>query len=292
MAAVFNNFNFDGDRNSTGMWARAETQLLNYWYINAGTFAGFGGLDAHMTRGGPLVRYPAGLNADVSVSTDERKPWGVWVGSYGDVGEGDRGIGGDLEVTWRPRPNVNLSLGPGYSHYLYNTQYVTTVSDALATSTYGHRYVFAELDQWQLQANIRVNWTFSPTMSLQLFAQPLISTGAYADYRELAAPRTYSFNTFQDVTEADGDITIDPDGAGSASPFTFSRPDFRFVSLRGNAVFRWEYRPGSTLYLVWTQQREDSDGEGQFEFGPAVRRLFVGRPDNVLAVKVTYWLGR
>jgi hypothetical protein len=169
---------------------------------------------------------------------------------------------------------------------------VTTVADPVATATYGHRYVFAELDQWQLQANLRANWTFSPTMSLQLFAQPLISTGAYTDYRELAAPRTYSFNTFEDVTEADGNVTIDPDGAGSASPFTFSRPDFRFVSLRGNAVFRWEYRPGSTLYLVWTQQREDSDGDGQFQFGPSVRRLLVGRPDNVLAVKLTYWLGR
>jgi len=291
MAAVFNNLNFDLDRNNTGLWARAESQLLGYQYVNVGMFADVGGQSPHQTRGGPLMRYPAGLNADATFSTDERKPWGVWVGSYGDVGAGDRGIGGDLEFTWRPRPNINLSFGPGYSHHIYNSQFITSVGDALATSTFGRRYVFAELDQWQIQANLRLNWTFSPTMSLQFFAQPLVSTGAYSDYRELAAARTYDFNGYE-VAVADGGLTVDPDGAGAAAPFTFSRPDFRFVSLRGNAVFRWEYRPGSALFVVWTQQREDNSDDGTFSFGPAVRRVFVGRPDNVVAVKVTYWLGR
>jgi hypothetical protein len=292
MAAVFGLTNFDGVRTGGGVWARAETQLRNYWHLNGGVFAAPGAYNQNLTRGGPLVWYPAGAEADVSVSTDERRPWRVWLGSYGSVGAGDRGIGGDLEVTYQPRPNVTVSLGPGYSHGLTEAQYVTTVDDALATATYGHRYVFARLDQWQVQANLRLNWTFSPTMSLQLFAQPLVATGAYSGYRELAAPRTFSFTDYGEVARADDELTVDPDGDGPAEAFTFDRPDFRFVSLRGNAVFRWEYRPGSTLFLVWTQQREDSETDGTFGLGPARRLLFNARPDNVFALKLTYWLGR
>jgi hypothetical protein len=292
MAAVFGVTNFDGVRTGGGLWTRAETQLLNYWRVNSGVFVGAGAYNQTLTRGGPLVWYPAGAEADVFVESDQRRAWRVGVGSYGSVGAGDRGIGGDLEVTYQPRPNVTVSLGPGYSHLLTEAQYVHTETDALASATYGQRYVFARLDQWQLQANLRLNWTFSPSMSLQLFAQPLVATGAYDGYGELAAPRTFSFTAYPDVARADDELTVDPDGDGPAAAFTFDRPDFRFVSLRGNAVFRWEYRPGSTLYLVWTQQREDSEADGAFALGPARRLLFDARPDNVVALKLTYWLGR
>ena len=157
------------------------------------------------------------------------------------------------------------------------------------TSTYGVRHVFADLDQWQASANLRMNWTFSPTMSLQLFAQPLIASGAYSDYKELARPRSYAFNDYA-YTDADGTVTVDPDGAAPA--FSFDRPDFRFASLRGNAVFRWEYRPGSTLFLVWTQQREASESNGVFDIGPSTRQLINADASHVFALKLSYWLGR
>jgi hypothetical protein len=291
MAAAFANLNFDGVRTGNGLWARAETQLLNYWHVNVGTFISLDAYDMHRTRGGPLALNPAGVNADVWVSSDARRPWQVGLGAYGFAGRAGPTLGGDLELTWKPRGNVSLSFGPGFNHNVATAQYVTTVDDPLATATFGRRYVFGRLDQWQVQGTLRMNWTFSPTMSLQLFAQPLIATGAYSGYGELAAPRTFDFTRYA-FTEADGEVHVDPDGDGPAASFTFDRPDFRFVSLRGNAVFRWEYRPGSTLYLVWTQQREDVEDDGTFAFGPATRRLIDARPDNVFAVKVSYWLGR
>jgi len=84
-------------------------------------------------------------------------------------------------------------------------------------------------------------------------------------------------------------FTADPDDVGPAAPFTFRNPDFNFKSLRGNAVLRWEYRPGSTLYLVWTQSRSDFENTGEFKFNDSMSRLFEAKPDNILMLKFTYW---
>ena len=86
--------------------------------------------------------------------------------------------------------------------------------------------------------------------------------------------------------------TIDPDGPGIASPFTFGNQDFNFRSLRGTGVFRWEYRPGSTLYFVWTHEREGSDQFGDFNFNRDRSALFPDRPTNIFQIKGTYWIGR
>ena len=86
--------------------------------------------------------------------------------------------------------------------------------------------------------------------------------------------------------------TIDPDGTGPAQPFTIGNPNFTSTSLRGNAVLRWEYRPGSTVYFVWTQNRTGNDAVGTFDFNHARTQLFADRPTNVFQIKVNYWIGR
>ncbi len=129
------------------------------------------------------------------------------------------------------------------------------------TPTFGHRYVFARLEQRVVSAEIRLNWTFTPRLSLQAYLQPFIAVGAYSRFKELARPAKYEYNLYGEnsstVEEAGGGYTIDPDGTGPASPFTFGNPDFNVKSLRGTVVFRWEYLPGSLIYLVWTQNRAD-----------------------------------
>jgi hypothetical protein len=160
------------------------------------------------------------------------------------------------------------------------------------------------LDQKTLELRTRMNWTFSPTMTLELFAQPFFASGHYFDFKEFIAPRQSAKRVFgRDVgtvtttLDAQGrvtDYTIDPDAGGPAASFTFENPDFNVRSLRGNAVFRWEYRPGSTLFVVWTQARERSAarGVGNFDFGRDRRELFGAHPDNIFLIKVNYWLAR
>jgi hypothetical protein len=173
---------------------------------------------------------------------------------------------------------------------------VTKQNDPLASETYGSRYVFSTLEQTELSASIRADWTFTPKLSLQLYLQPLISVGSYNDFKELKQPSTFTFNHYgidngstSSFDPAANQYTVDPDGSGPAQPFTIDNPNFNFKSLRGNAVLRWEYMPGSTLYFVWTQQRSSEQDPGNFSLGRDFRNLFSSVGDNVFMVKATYW---
>jgi hypothetical protein len=178
------------------------------------------------------------------------------------------------------------------------SQFVRGVNDPEATATFGRRSVFATLDQRELALDTRLNWTFSPRMSLQLFVQPLISTGDYTDFKEFTTPGGFDFAVYgQDRgtisrEAATGAYTVDPDGAEGAAPsFGLGNPNFNFRSLLGNAVFRWEFRQGSTLFLVWQQSRQGIEPIGDFALGRDLGEVFRNPATNVLALKMTYWLG-
>jgi hypothetical protein len=149
---------------------------------------------------------------------------------------------------------------------------VGTVQDAAATDTYGAHYLFAPLRQTTLSLETRLNVTFTPELSLEMYAQPFLSSGDYGEVAELAAPREYDFVPYQGTA---------PDR------------DFNYRSLRGNAVLRWEWRSGSTLYLAWQQTRSDyrtgEPGLGEFDFARDRQALFDTRPDDVFLLKVNYW---
>ena len=172
-------------------------------------------------------------------------------------------------------------------------QYIGSFGDPTATQTFGKRYVFGTLEQRSFSATTRLNWTFSPTLSLQLYAQPLISSGNYTDFKELAQPESYDFNVYGEGNSTFSEETYiaDPDGSGPAAPIELSNPDFNIMSLRGNAVLRWEYSPGSTLFFVWTQSRSEFEDIGEFQFKRSMNRLVDLRADNIFMVKATYWLG-
>ena len=156
--------------------------------------------------------------------------------------------------------------------------------------------MFATLDQHSISFDTRINWTFSPKLSLQLYLQPFVVTGLYKDLKQLTAPREYEFGVYgRSVGTAQRDSTgaykIDPDGAGPAPSFTVNDPNFNFRSLLGNAVLRWEYRPGSAVFLVWQQSRSETEPFGDFDFSRDFRALLDNGPENIIAVKATYWLG-
>ena len=139
---------------------------------------------------------------------------------------------------------------------------------------------------------MRLNWTFTPQLSLQFYLQPLISSGDYNNFKELESPGTYNFVTYGEKGSTyDPETNIaDPDGNGPAPEIEISNPDFNVRSLRGNAVLRWEYLPGSVIYFVWTQTRSETEEIGEFQFNESVSRLFSTEPDNIFMIKVTYWL--
>jgi hypothetical protein len=197
--------------------------------------------------------------------------------------------------------NLKISFGPSFSRQIEPKQFVTNVDDALNTQFGGLRNVFARLDQRTLSMNTRVNATFTPNLTLELFAQPFLASGRYSELKEYQAPRSgdvfiygKDVGTVVEQRNASGHLvtyTVDPDGAGPAAAFDVDNPDFNVRSLRGTAVLRWEYRPGSTVYFVWTQERSGSDSFGDFDFNRDRSALFRDRPINVFQVKASYWLG-
>ena len=256
-------------------------------------------LDPTLTRGGPVAGLVTGYAEALEITTDRRKRYqGDLFLRYSTNIAGGRGVTINPSLTYRPSTAVRLSLQPSWQRTHAMAQFVTRVTDPNATATYGSRYIFATLDQRQLSMVTRVDWTFTPTLSLQLFAQPLIASGDFQDYKEFALPRNFKFKIYgKDVgtitrDNATARYTVDPDGPGIAPAFTFADRDFNQRSLRGNAVVRWEYRPGSALFFVWQQSRFNSIGNGEFDFGRDFDALWTAQPENVFVIKGTWWIGR
>jgi hypothetical protein len=286
-------WNYDGDRIGSRLNFEGSAQLLSYWSGDFEVNHEIGALDDRLTRGGPLVRLPARTNASVSIESDSRKPWRVDAGADWWWGDAGSNTSVDVELGYRPAPNWEITLEPEWSADRVRSQYVTTVADELAVRTYGRRYVFADLDEQELSLGTRVNVTFSPTLSLEAFARPFIASGSFGGLQELARPRSFAFTRYAatgTVERDGGTITIDPDAAGPAEPFEVDDETFTTRSLRGSAVLRWEWQPGSTLFLVWQQQRELEDARGDFRLRRDLRALGRALPDNVFVVKATWWI--
>jgi hypothetical protein len=191
---------------------------------------------------------------------------------------------------------VTTEMGPNLSFNNAFAQYVSSREDPLATETFGARYIFGELEQTTLSMETRLNVTFTPNLTLELFAQPFIASGDYGQLRELKQAGTFDFIDYgidagEISLDDDGNTLVDPDGTGPAEPFTVYNSDFNRVSLRGTGVIRWEWRPGSTLFLVWQQSRSDRYKDGHFDFGRDADAMFAARADNIFMVKATYWIG-
>ena len=294
-------FNYDGIRNDLQLQAYYGMEFLNYW--NLRTFAIHRPTtdDDRLTRGGPTVKRTGYNFGHFQVSTDPRRlaVFDVTVEAARGIGSGTHSFTFNPGVALKPAASVFVQLSPYYNADMDAAQYVTTVEDPTAAAFGGSRYVFAFIKTRTVSLDTRVNWTLKPDLTLQLFAQPFFASGDYQRFREFAAPRTVKKLEYgRDIGTIARDAaartyTVDPDGAaGSAAPFTFDDPNFTFRSLRGTAVVRWEYRPGSTVFFVWTQQRSGSDPTGDFRFGRDYSALFRERPDNVFLVKATYWIGK
>jgi hypothetical protein len=248
-----------------------NTTTLNYWAFSLGFSRFFEAYDDRLTRGGPLALRPGWTSVNAFVGSDQRKPVTLSVQAQYTRTEAngwDQFVGTSVGVkssTW-----WNLSIGPTLFRARVPAQFVTRIPDASYTATYGVRYIFSPLYQTELGLETRFNATFTPKLSFEAYVQPLISSGDYGATTQLVAPKTFDFAPY------------------TATPIP--EPDFNFRSLRGNAVLRWEWREGSTMYVAWQQSRADFVPQGDFDFSRDRRALFGTRPDNIFLVKMNYWL--
>jgi hypothetical protein len=291
-------WNFGRELQGDGVSAHADWQFLNYWDLNSSMTLNRRVLDDRLTRGGPPVLSPGGAYYELSMSSDGRKPLSLGAfanRSTNEFGAVSANIG--TSVTIKPSSRVILDIEPQWNRQTVVAQYVTTVADPLAAATFGNRYVFGSLEQRQLSMTTRASVILTPRVSFRFFMQPLLADGQYSGFKELARSRSFDFLRYGDATStlaydgASRTYSADPDGSGDAAALSFENPDFNLKSLRLNAVFRWELKPGSTVYAVWTRQQQDLSNPGRFAPGRDVRVMFGAPGDDVVLVKFAYWLG-
>jgi hypothetical protein len=299
IGSVFDTRDFEGNRLVTAVWAGTRWQFMNQWQLEMSADAAPQTMNNRRTRGGPVTLNRPMFEVNGWLGTDSKRALSYSLGCYGFRVPETRSFAFQLQpaVEWKPVSSFLMQVGPGIERYVEDAQYVTAsqVPDPgnVPADFGGRHYVFARLDQTTVSANLRLNVSFTPDLSLQTFIQPLISAGHYTDFKELARSRSYDFlhhSTYDPATDM-----VDPDGPGPA-PATpndnWNFPQFNFKSLRGNAVLRWEYRPGSALFLVWTQERTDDQLFSGLEFRRSFDRLVTAQPSNIFLVKVSYYLGR
>jgi hypothetical protein len=307
MLGAEDSHDFEGNRQAGQVSVGADVTLPSYWSLQTRAFRRPTYDDPGLTRGGPIEkRY--GYWQDIStLTTDPRRPL-AWTFVYGrgfplDNDQGGGGIA-SAGVTVKATPRATVGLTAEYLRDATAQQFVSSFADSTALPGFaGQRYVFGRIEQKTMSLALRVNAAFTPGLTLEMFAQPYVSSGAYTDFKEFAGTGTMAMihygrdagSTLTPLPAQGGSparYTVDPDGAGPAPSFVLADPSFTYRSLRGTAVLRWEYRPGSTLYLVWTQRREATDHIGGFDLRRDASAMFGDRPTNVVQLKATYWLGR
>lgn len=265
-----NEMNYDGQTILRMAIAGFRFTHLNFWGSGLTFVRSFRANDDRATRGGPIIHRPANFAVMANFYTDGRKAL-VFNGAgqvQWDEYDGQV-IAGRLGMSIRPSSRWSLTLGPRLMKARVIAQYVTTVVAPSFVDTYERGYIFAQLDQTEIALETRFNFTFRPGLTLETYVQPLVSAGDYGQPRYLEASGTFDF--------------ADYDGLGW-------NPDFNLRSLRGNAVLRWEWQPGSNIYIAWQQRRFGREQVGDFSFNRDVRAIFDASADNIFLVKVSYWL--
>ena len=287
-------WNFGGVQQYRGINFNAEAEFNNFW-------RGFIGLrlfpDAqsdNLTRGGPLMKRTNdwSVNAGLFSNRAANTSWRAFAFYLGDdIGGSFFSLSGG--VSFRPSPQLQFSVDPRYSRGTDTRQYVTT-EVGNRPEVYGGRYVFGTIDQTTISAQLRLNYAFTPDMTLELYAEPFVSSGQYVDFGELQAARTNDLRFYG----TDGTNISYVDSTGSyrvtdtvdPGTFEFGDPNFNFLSFRSNVVLRWEWRPGSTLFLVWQQNNGNSGDPNQSANLGSFFDSISGIGDNFFAIKISYWI--
>jgi hypothetical protein len=284
-----------GERWWTHVGMMGDFQFHNLWNVAVGVFRQFPKTSPEALRGGPALRHAGGLEGWTMISGDPRHKigFGLFGGWWLEDDTDGYSVWVDPSVTIRPSEEIDVRLTPSLSLTRNPTQYVsqTEVLDDM-------HYVLGEIEQRTVSLTARLSWTFTPNLSLQFYGQPFVSAGSYAEFKEVADPYAAEFGdrftlfgadqiTLDDEAET-YDVDLDNDGQPD---FDFGNPDFNYKAFNANLVLRWEYRSGSTLFVVWNQSRGGSSSDGSLSLWRDVGDLYRLPSTNSLIVKMSYWLG-
>jgi hypothetical protein len=264
---------------------------LNYWTTQLNLSRDLATTSVSLTRGGPLMARGPGWTTNVNVGnrvSSRTRLSGALQWRTNDDGASMKAASATLSM--RPGPRWSVSMSPAYDRTTEPQQYVTTLPGGRPV-TFDNRYVFAFIDRSTMSMEYRLGLTLKPDVNLDVYAEPFAASGRYYDYGELLAPASrerLKYGTNGSV------LTVNPDGGQvvnvGGSTFTLRNRDFNTLSFRSNVVLRWEWRTGSTIYMVWQQDRSDTETLGtRVGVGDAFRSL-TAPGANIFLIKTSFWI--
>jgi hypothetical protein len=294
--------NFGGNLTGKGFEWNASTELKNYWNIWTGGNLSGSSLSSGMLRGGPMMELPGSTNARIGFSTDYRKKLTFNVSLNGSKGwENDsRNLYTGVDISYKPTNYVSFTVSPSYSKSFSELQYVTNL-----TYNNAERYIFGSIDRNTISASLRINLNLSPNLTFQYWGQPFVASGRYYDYKYILDPMAarYSdrFHIYSPDQIADGtDNYLVDENMDRTEDYTIGKSDFNYKAFLSNLVIRWEYSPGSSVYLVWSQTRSGFNPYGNMDYfndmGDLFNRKLFRNDDsydlkNVFLIKFSYRFG-
>lgn len=276
----------------------SNATFRNEWGLHTGCSRTLHCESNTLLRGGPAMRVPGSTDIQISLDSDERSPLifeAEISRSTGDEGSSEMTSAG-VSLSWRPASGLQLTVEPGYSESRSDLQYVDRAEFAGEP-----RYLFAEIRQQTAALTLRIDACLTPDLTIQYYAQPFLASGSYGEFKRVTDPladryedRLRRFTTGDAPQgeivhdEAAGGYLIDEDRDGTVD-YGFEDPDFDYKEFNSNLVVRWEYRPGSTLYFVWSQGRLGDSPLGELELADDLEALFDLHPRNTFLIKVSRW---
>ncbi|QGY47067.1 hydrolase [Maribellus comscasis] len=288
-------YDFGGNLLAPGGNINGYLQFKNYWGTFFSTNISGNQLSNSALRGGPALKKPGYKNFYSGIFTNQQKrlSFELNTGFNASNVKGYRNISDyNISIGYRPTQTLLISLSPGLNNYKVDMQYVTQID-----YNNDKRYIFAHIDRKTLSMSLRMNYNITPDLTIQYWGQPFIATGKYSEFKYITNSKAdkvtdrYHLYASNEI-DLNSDTYFIDDNKNGSTDYSFDKPDFNVKEFLSNLVVRWEYRPGSTVFLVWSQNRNDYVNNGTFNFSHDINGLFDVKANNIFLIKFSYRLGR
>jgi len=293
-ANFWTGWDWGGTHLFTGGNLSVYTQFKNLWWISIGGNYEGNSLSNTLLRGGPSMLSPSYLNGFLNVGSNNSKMIyaTLWANSGKGGEDASKRYSAGFNLTAKPGQSFSVTLSPSYSKNMNTLQYVSHISE-------GDRYILSRIDQQIVSMSLRLNYNITPDLTIQYWGQPFLAAMDYSRFKVVTDPRAEKLSDRYRVLTED-EMTFDPDenryyvddNNDGTSDYDFRNPDNNYDQFLSNLVARWEFRPGSTIYLVWSQTRDYYDSTGSFSLEQNLNNLYTEKkPYNVFLIKFTYRFG-
>jgi hypothetical protein len=307
--SIFRNMNIDAnqwygltfgkERRYIGGNFQFQSMFINYWSLGGGVSRDGKSISTETLRGGPSLVYDGITSLWSFANTDQRKKIQLFINYYSEYRDFNTAknqsftFGANFQIS----NAFKISAEPNFSQRSDKIDYVNTLDD-LTDPLFNPRYIRGTIDQRTFSMTFRFNYCITPDFTVQFYAMPFISAGKYNEFKYVSnasanefKERYIDYKTNQIVYNSENeDYEIDENTDGKID-YTFDQPNFNIFDFNANLVIRWEYMPGSTFFIVWSQNRNDSGSNGDFAFKEDLKTLFDTYPKDVIMLKLSYRFG-